>query len=105
MKTIRKVGAAFAATLLSIVAFMPSASAIQVGGYKKCNFNQAHVGVYAEQQTYEIMRISVRGETLYSSDESLSASVVSRYFNGNWRASAEELLRAPTHATCTPIDW
>lgn len=47
MKTIRKVGAAFAATLLSIVAFMPSASAIQVGGYKKCNFNQAHVGVYA----------------------------------------------------------
>ena len=61
--------------------------------------------VYAEQQTYEIMRISVRGETLYSSDESLSASVVSRYFNGNWRASAEELLRAPTHATCTPIDW
>lgn len=38
MKTIRKVGAAFAATLLSVVAFMPSASAIQVGGYKKCNF-------------------------------------------------------------------
>ena len=105
MKTIRKVGAAFAATLLLIVAFMPSASAIQVGGYKKCNFNQAHVGVYAEQQTYEWMTIAVRGETLYYKSDSLSASVVSRYFNGNWRASAPELLRAPTHATCTPIDW
>ncbi len=105
MKTIRKVGAAFAATLLSIVAFMPSASAIEVGGYKKCNFNQAHVGVYAEQQTREVMILAVRGETLYRDRGLLRVGRVSRYFNGNWSASAPELLRAPTHATCTPIDW
>lgn len=105
MKTIRKVGAAFAATLLSIVAFMPSASAIQVGGYKKCNFNQARVGVYAEQQTMERMTIKVRSDTLYDKSTLFSVSVVSRHFNGNWSATAPELLRAPTHATCTPIDW
>ncbi|MGJ9713236.1 hypothetical protein [Actinotignum sp. GS-2025d] len=105
MKTIRKVGAAFAATLLSIVAFMPSASAIQVGGYKKCNFNQAHVGVFGKQQTRETMVFTVRQEVIYNKTGPLSGSAVSRSFNGNWTASAPELLRAPTHATCTPIDW
>lgn len=105
MKTIRKVGAAFAATLLSVVAFMPSASAIQVGGYKKCNFNQAHVGVYAEQQTMERMTIKVRSDVLYDKATLYRVSVVSNHFNGNWSAAAPELLRAPTHATCTPIDW
>ncbi|MDK7271850.1 MULTISPECIES: hypothetical protein [Actinotignum] len=105
MKTIRKVGAAFAATLLSIVAFMPSASAIQVGGYKKCNFNQAHVGVYAKQQTSEYMVVKVRSDVLYNEAGRFEVSVVSNHFNGNWSAAAPELLRAPTHATCTPIDW
>lgn len=71
----------------------------------KCNFNQAHVGVYAKQQTSEYMVVKVRSDVLYNAVGRFEVSVVSNHFNGNWSAAAPELLRAPTHATCTPIDW